>query len=106
MRPRTAIDAGAASLYGVHVADSSALIEAASLPISTAGIPPEILAKAYSARRREIISESYPYPTKMPRRTYERRKAELQVELLKMQNWVKGDRTARRFAIRRTGCCR
>ncbi len=73
----------------MHVAKSSAVGDSANLPIATAGIPPAILAKALGARRREIISESYPYPTKMPRRTYERRKAELQVELLKMQNWVK-----------------
>ncbi|MGF1546547.1 MAG: polyphosphate kinase 2 [Thiotrichales bacterium] len=32
---------------------------------------------------------AYPYPTKMGRGEYEARKAELQIELLKMQNWVK-----------------
>ncbi|MGF1644556.1 MAG: polyphosphate kinase 2 [Thiotrichales bacterium] len=32
---------------------------------------------------------AYPYPTKMGRNEYEARKAELQIELLKMQNWVK-----------------
>ena len=31
----------------------------------------------------------YPYKTKMRRRVYERHKAELQVELLKVQHWVK-----------------
>ena len=31
----------------------------------------------------------FPYKTKMRRRTYERHKAELQVELLKVQHWVK-----------------
>jgi len=31
----------------------------------------------------------YPYTTKIPRKTYETHKAELQVELLKVQNWVK-----------------
>ena len=41
-----------------------------------------------NARRNEIISDSYPYPTKLSRRKYERQKAELQVELLKMQRWV------------------
>ena len=57
--------------------------------IPTAGIPQEILHKVERSRRKQIISDSYPYPTKMPRRRYEARKAELQVELLKLQNWVK-----------------
>ena len=48
-----------------------------------------MLRKVEGAGRRQIISDSYPYPTKMRRRTYERRKAELQVELLRMQKWVK-----------------
>ena len=60
-----------------------------SLLIPTAGIPQEMLRKVEDAGRRQIISDSYPYPTKMRRRTYERRKAELQVELLRMQKWVK-----------------
>ena len=60
-----------------------------SLLIPTAGIPQEMLRKVEGAGRRQIISDSYPYPTKMRRRTYERRKAELQVELLRMQKWVK-----------------
>ncbi|MGW5852862.1 MULTISPECIES: polyphosphate kinase 2 [unclassified Micrococcus] len=33
--------------------------------------------------------EGYPYETKISRRLYERRKRELQIELLKMQLWVK-----------------
>ena len=40
------------------------------------------------ASRAQIISDSYPYPTKLSRQTYERQKAELQVELLKLQRWV------------------
>ena len=47
-----------------------------------------MLRKVEGAGRRQIISDSYPYHTKMRRRTYEHRKAELQVELLKMQKWV------------------
>ena len=84
-----AIDAGAVSVYGFPVENSSAARVPVSLPIPTAGIPQEILRKVHGARRGEIISDSYPYPTKIRRRTYERRKAELQVELLKMQKWVK-----------------
>ena len=33
-------------------------------------------------------SGEYPYKTKMARRTYEREKSALQVELLKVQHWV------------------
>lgn len=57
--------------------------------IPTDGIPPGILEKVQGASRAQIISDSYPYPTKMSRQTYERQKAELQVELLKLQRWVK-----------------
>ncbi len=42
-----------------------------------------------AARLDQIVSDSYPYSTKLPRRKYERQKAELQVELLKMQLWAK-----------------
>ena len=39
---------------------------------------------------RRVFKEGvYPYATKMKRREYERKKAELQVELLKVQRWVK-----------------
>ncbi len=35
------------------------------------------------------LPESYPYKTRMSRRTYEAEKKELQIELLKVQSWVK-----------------
>jgi polyphosphate kinase 2 len=35
---------------------------------------------------------SYPYRTRMRRGEYEKLKAELQIELLKVQNWVKGEK--------------
>ncbi len=41
--------------------------------------------------------QNYPYDTKLSRRDYERRKRELQIELLKMQLWVK--RTQGKVAI-------
>ena len=59
------------------------------IPIPTVGIPQEILRTVEGADPSRIISDSYPYPTRMRRRRYEARKAELQVELLKLQNWVK-----------------
>ncbi len=41
-------------------------------------------------RIRELFENGeFPYKTKMARKTYERHKAELQVELLKVQHWVK-----------------
>ena len=59
------------------------------IPIPTVGIPQEILRTVEGADPSRIISDSYPYPARMRRRRYEARKAELQVELLKLQNWVK-----------------
>ncbi len=41
-----------------------------------------------AAIRHAFETGEYPYRRKMSRRTYERRKAELQVELLKVQRWV------------------
>ena len=70
------------------MANSSAVRESLSLLVPTEGIPQEILSKVENARRNEVISDSYPYTTKLSRRKYERQKAELQVELLKMQRWV------------------
>ena len=40
------------------------------------------------AIRHAFETGAYPYKTKMKRPTYERHKAELQVELLKVQKWV------------------
>ena len=56
--------------------------------VPTDGIPQDVLSKVNGAQPNEIISDTYPYPTKLSRRKYEREKAELQVELLKMQRWV------------------
>ena len=68
---------------------STAVRERSDAAIPTAGIPPDILAKVGGARRNEIISDTYPYETKLSRRRYEREKAALQIELLKMQRWVR-----------------
>ncbi len=57
--------------------------------VPTHGIPPEILRKVDAALAGEIISDTYPYPTKLSTRKYEADKAKLQIELLKMQKWVK-----------------
>jgi polyphosphate kinase 2 len=41
------------------------------------------------AIRRNFESNNFPYRTKMKKKVYERRKVDLQVELLKVQRWVK-----------------
>ena len=56
--------------------------------VPTDGIPKKVLVKVEGADPGHVISDSYPYPTKLSRRAYERDKAKLQVELLKMQKWV------------------
>ena len=56
--------------------------------VPTDGIPKKVLAKVNGAHSGEIISNTYPYPSKLSRKQYEQEKAELQVELLKLQNWV------------------
>ena len=55
--------------------------------VLTAGIPNKVLAKVEDAQKGEVISD-YPYSAKLSRREYEREKAQLQVELLKMQKWI------------------
>ncbi len=51
-------------------------------------IPEEIQQKANEKNKRLIISDNYPYDTKMKREEYEEQKRKLQVELLKMQQWA------------------
>ena len=62
---------------------------ASSSPVPTDGIPLEVIRKVEAALPGQIISDTYPYPTKLSTRKYESDKAKLQIELLKMQNWVK-----------------
>ncbi|MDO5634343.1 MAG: polyphosphate kinase 2 [Micrococcus sp.] len=45
--------------------------------------------KRLSPPNKDAWKEGYPYDQKLTRRVYERRKRELQIELLKMQLWVK-----------------
>ena len=59
------------------------------LLLPTTNIPIEVRNKVEGAGKGEIISASYPYRTKLARAEYERQKAELQVDLLRMQRWVK-----------------
>ncbi len=62
--------------------NSSAAAAAARHAISEMRHDPEAIRRAFE-------TGTYPYKRKMPRKAYEKHKAELQVELLKVQNWVK-----------------
>ncbi|MCY4527520.1 MAG: polyphosphate kinase 2 [Chloroflexi bacterium] len=67
----------------------STLEVAPSPPFPTEGIPLEVISKVEAALPGQIISDTYPYPTKLSTKKYESEKAKLQIELLKMQKWVK-----------------
>ncbi|MCP5448049.1 MAG: polyphosphate kinase 2 [Chromatiaceae bacterium] len=52
------------------------------------GVPEHIVEKVSTSKKKQIIGPQYPYETKMDTEQYEKEKAELQVELLKLQKWV------------------
>ncbi len=52
-------------------------------------VPEKIRKKVARAKKKELIGPLYPYPRKMKRLDYEAQKRELQIELLKLQQWVK-----------------
>jgi polyphosphate kinase len=52
-------------------------------------IPKEVIRKAREITPPEIMSEHYPYKTKMKRKVYEKNKKALQIELVKLQRWIK-----------------
>ena len=68
--------------------DSTVKSNKLRLLLPTDKIPIEVQKKVEGAGPREVISESYPYRTKIDRARYERQKTILQVELLRMQRWV------------------
>ncbi|MCY4366539.1 MAG: polyphosphate kinase 2 [Chloroflexi bacterium] len=70
------------------MAESAAQRGPLGLLVPTEGIPEEVLRKVENAPRKKLISDSYPYPTRLSRSKYERQKVELQAELVKMQRWV------------------
>ena len=61
----------------------------AGILVPATAIPKAIRKRLAKAAKQDILADSYPYRTKMPRKEYERLKQNLQVELLKMQRWVK-----------------
>ncbi len=55
-------------------------------------VPQSIRDQVAAAKQSEILGWEYPYKKKMKREEYESAKLELQIELLKMENWVKKTR--------------
>jgi polyphosphate kinase 2 len=55
-------------------------------------VPKMVIDQARGAEPGKIISPNYPYPKKIARREYESRKKPLQIELVKLQRWVKETR--------------
>jgi len=69
------------------------------------GVPKEVVEKVSTSKRKELIGPHYPYKEKMSANAYEKEKAKLQVELLKLQKWVKetGERIVMVFEGRDAG---
>jgi len=67
-------------------------------------VPAELVKQVAKAKGSQILGWEYPYPRKMGREKYEAQKADLQIEILKMQNWVKesGEVKQRDVRIRST----
>ncbi len=51
--------------------------------------PPELRKALKTAEKGEMRSDNYPYDTKLDRKVYDRDLANLQIELVKLQAWVK-----------------
>lgn len=69
------------------------------------GVPKEIVEKVINSNPKRLIGPQYPYEKKLDTDEYERQKAELQVELLKLQRWV-GDTGQRIVMIFEGSGCR
>lgn len=59
-----------------------------AVQIQDSVVPKSVRQRVQTAGKREILGAEYPYAKKMKSAEYEREKAELQVELLKLQRWV------------------
>ncbi len=75
-----------------HVPDSTRAVEDDGAPRDSG-----VLSRDRDVVRRLFETGEYPYERKLSRRIYEREKATLQVELLKVQDWVKA--TNRKIVI-------
>ena len=70
------------------VADSASNAAAAAIDVATEELPVPTNDSA-AAQRAEFEDSDYPYDKKISRKEYEKQKQALQVELLKVQRWVK-----------------
>ena len=52
-------------------------------------VPKAILSQVGKAKKRDILGWEYPYKKKLERDEYEAKKLDLQIELLKMERWIK-----------------
>ena len=69
-----------------------------SVESPAAGVPADMLTEVVDLDREELFANGvYPYKTKLKRPEYESLKSDLQIELLKMQGWVK--ETGQRIVI-------
>lgn len=60
-------------------------------------IPIDVLESVHGSAKGTIISDHYPYKSKMSRKNYDKRKLILQIELAKMHQWIK--RTEQRVVM-------
>ncbi|WP_037307163.1 polyphosphate kinase 2 [Ruegeria halocynthiae] len=61
------------------------------------GAPKEVRGAIDSAEKGDILNHTYPYSERMKRKDYEKEMEKLQIELVKMQSWVK--ETGHRVAL-------
>lgn len=52
-------------------------------------VPKDLRKQIVAAEKHEIVSESYPYQERMPKEAYQSSMANLQIELVKYQSWVR-----------------
>ena len=55
-------------------------------------VPKSLREQVSEAKQSQILGWEYPYTKKMKREEYENTKLELQIELLKLENWVKKEK--------------
>ena len=72
-------------LQRLHEIDTGELLAVAQ----KFNIPDAVLQAARHTPRRQIASKHYPYASKMSRKFYTKRKQVLQIELVKLQRWIK-----------------
>ena len=81
IQPELVASNDAAGAVGNGAQTGKGSVEMTSQPIAQRRRDPEAIKKAFE-------TGAYPYKTKMRRSAYDKHKAELQVELLKVQTWV------------------